>query len=421
MSTAGVPTSYVPARVVELELSGPLPDLVEQAGRPGPVLGVVRLCGVPLGMVALPGSLSAAEVALRIGAALGDLSRSEGHGPLPPLGASGLPHDACPLLAARALLFRSAPGISVVLCTRNRSEELARCLTSLLALEHPAYELLVVDNAPSDDASRRVCEAFAERLPLRYLVEPEPGLSRARNTGVAAAAYDVVAFVDDDERVDRGWLLGLTAEFEDLSVGAVSGPVLPAELETPAQAQFEQFGGHSKGRGFTRAVFDRRHGQSPMYPLPPFGVGANMAFRRSALRQAGGFDTALGAGTPSGGAEDTAAFTEVMLAGWTMVYTPAAITWHYHRRDDAALRQQLHGYGTGLGAYYVALLRRDPRRVGRLALLVPQAVRDVLGPGSARNASLAELPPDLAQSTLRPVLSGVGAYVRGRRVRPAAA
>ena len=73
-------------------------------------------------------------------------------------------------------------------------------------------------------------------------------------------------------------------------------------LDTPAQRLYEQFGGHSKGRGLAAEVFDvASHArQHPLYPLPAFGVGASMAFDREALLRIGGFDVALGAGTPAG-------------------------------------------------------------------------------------------------------------------------
>jgi glycosyltransferase involved in cell wall biosynthesis len=309
--------------------------------------------------------------------------------------------------------------MSVVLCTRNRPEELSRALRSLADVEYDRFEVLVVDNAPSDSRTRDVCDAVAGLIPLRYVLEPTPGLSHARNTALREVRHDIVAFIDDDERVDPLWLVSLAQEFiADDRVGAVSGLVLPAELETAAQAQFEQFGGHSKGRGFRRAVFDRdylRTRQSALYPLPPFGVGANMAFRVSALRKVRGFDTALGAGTRTRGAEDTAAFTEVLLSGRTMVYTPDSITWHYHRQDGQALRDQVTGYGVGLGAFYLALILRDPRRLLPLLGLVPLAVSDLLRSDSPRNASMSELPPDLVTSNLRSILSGPLAYLRARR------
>src|SRR6202044_1734457 len=97
--------------------------------------------------------------------------------------------------------------------------------------------------------------------------------------------------------------------------------------------------------------------QSPLFPLPPFGVGANMAFRRAALDRIGGFDVALGAGTPTSAGEDTLALTLVLRAGFEIAYEPAALMWHHHRTDLASLNKQLHGYSVGLTAFYAALLR----------------------------------------------------------------
>ena len=160
----------------------------------------------------------------------------------------------------------------------------------------------MVDNASAADAVRDLVmrQCADRRLPLRYVAEPRPGLSWARNAGIAAASGEIIAFLDDDEEPDRHWLAGLAAGFaRGDDIGCVTGMVVPARLDTPAQELFEQLGGHCKGRGFSPAVFSRHGPQSPLYPLPPFGVGANMAFRREALARIGGFDVALGAGTPA--------------------------------------------------------------------------------------------------------------------------
>ena len=433
----GLPAVLDRADVVEVELNGPLPDGI-MATQPH-VAVLARLCGQPLGIVLMPAeqAVSAAGIAAAVETELGSqLARELPHHGLDSFGlleAGGIPHADCPVRTRRAELARSGPAISVILCTRERPEPLKRCLESLFALEYHDFEIVVVDNRPVTDATRLACVESAAAQPdtapaLRYVVETRPGLSHARNTGVSAALHEIVAFVDDDERIDSGWLAGLAAEFvDDQAVGCTSGIVLPAELLTTAQVRFEQFGGHSKGRGFQRVRFDADYldsVQSAMYPLPPFGVGANMAFRKSAIASFHGFDIALGAGTPIHGSEDTHAFTEVMLAGWRMVYTPAAITWHYHRRDDAALDDQLSGYALGLGAYYVALLLRDPRRLSQLIRLLPRAARDLRDPASARNASAQRASDPVPGLSIRGVCVGAWRYalirVRHRmdRLRP---
>jgi hypothetical protein len=183
---------------------------------------------------------------------------------------------------------------------------------------------------------------------------------------------------------------------------------------------FVEFGGHSKGRGFTSDVFDAAsHAQQhPLYPLPPFGVGASMAFDRQALRAIGGFDVALGAGTPARAGEDTAAISDLMLSGATFVYWPGSVTWHEHRRDFDELARQLDGYGSGLTAFYIRAVLRDPRRLVALVRLAPRALRDLRGTGSVRTASMGEdYPAALRRASRLGMLAGPFRYLRSRRVQ----
>jgi hypothetical protein len=155
--------------------------------------------------------------------------------------------------------------------------------------------------------------------------------------------------------------------------------------------------------------------QSPLYPLPPFGVGANMAFRVEALQEIGGFNESLGAGTLAKGSEDTLAFTKILLTGATMVYQPSALTRHFHRPDIEGLRAQMHGYGAGLTGYYTALVLDDPRLIWPLLRLVPRAVRDLMGGDSPITAALgADFPTGLIAANRRGMLSGPFRYLRGR-------
>jgi len=149
-------------------------------------------------------------------------------------------------------------------------------------------------------------------------------------------------------------------------------------------------------------------------------VGANMAFRREALDRIGGFDVALGAGTPTGGGEDTLAITMVMLTGYQVVYEPFALMWHHHREDMASLNKQLHGYSIGLTAFYAALLRKRPGVLFSLIKLLPMAVGYLKG-GEAESQEAAEEPQDLAaeldRRALQGMLKGPVLYVKSRRVQ----
>jgi GT2 family glycosyltransferase len=278
--------------------------------------------------------------------------------------------------------------------------------------------ILVVDNAPNTDETARVVAAASARGPVDYLVAPVPGLSHARNAAVAACPGQILAWIDDDEVADPHWLAEVARALAcHPTAGVVGGVILPAEVETDAQAWFEQFGGHSKGRGFTPAVFGpaTAHLQSPLYPLPPFATGANMVFRPGVIEAIGGFDPALGAGTPAMGAEDTVAFTRVLLRGGTIVYQPSALVRHFHRRDYDGLYQQLRGYGVGLTAAYTALVMSNPRLLGPLLRLAPTALRDLRGGDSLRVAGLkADFPKALLAANRRGMLQGPVAYLRGR-------
>jgi glycosyltransferase involved in cell wall biosynthesis len=317
----------------------------------------------------------------------------------------------------RQLVRATAPLASVILCTRGRPQYLPACLASLVAIDYPDFEIVVVDNGtPEDDVEGLVATLNDPRV--RVLREPKPGLSFARNTGLGGANGSFVAFTDDDAIVDPGWLIALWDAIETQPGAAVAtGLVLPAELETQAQIWFEEFGGHSKGRAFARQVIDPMAPdcQHPLYPLPAFGAGVNMGFRIHALEEIGGFDPALGAGSPAGGSEDTAVFSQVLLRGHALVYTPDAVVRHYHRPDIAALERQLAGYGRGLTAYYTKLVMDRPRLLWELGKLAPTAVRDLLSNDSVRNSGLGdEFPKEFTRAQVRGMLQGPLAYLRGR-------
>jgi GT2 family glycosyltransferase len=250
-----------------------------------------------------------------------------------------------------------------------------------------------------------------------YLREPRPGLSNARTAAVAASPGQILAVTDDDVAVDPNWLAEIARALREYpEADVVCGVIVPGELESDAQVWFEEFGGHSKGRGFTPAVFSpaTAHEQSPLYPLPPFGTGANMAFRPGVIEWLGGFDPALGAGTPAMGSEDTAAFMRVLYRGGTIVYQPTALVWHYHRPDRAGLERQLVGYGTGLTAAYLSLVMKDPRVLFGLIRLIPTAVRDLFGSASPRTAGLGpDFPTELLGRNRSGMLRGPFAYLRG--------
>jgi GT2 family glycosyltransferase len=235
-----------------------------------------------------------------------------------------------------------------------------------------------------------------------------------------AAKGEILAFTDDDVAVDPYWLIELVRGFSLAdNVACVTGLVLPLELETPAQLWFEEFGGFSKG--FTQRVFDlaENHPKTPLYPYTSgrFGTGANMAFTAAFLDGVGGFDPALGTGSPAQNGEDLAVFFQVITRDYKLVYSPAALLYHLHRRDYRGLHQQIYSYGVGLTAYLTKSLLDNPRLLFDFITKVPYGLYFTLGARSPKNRKKSRAyPRDLTMVELKGILYGPFAYLRSQWV-----
>ncbi len=258
--------------------------------------------------------------------------------------------------------------ISVVICTRDRPEYLAKCLKSLHNLSLPPDQIVVVDNAPSSDATQKL---VAQMAGLKYVLEAEPGLSKARNTGISYSKGEIIAFIDDDVIVHPEWTTWLRYCFTNPNLMVATGLVIPAQLETKSQFIFEKY--WSFNRGYCSKNYDT--GYFKRYDLigaPSWriGAGANMAIRRKAIQIVGNFDLRLGAGS-SGCSEDSEFWYRVLAEGFICRYEPTAVVYHSHRREMAALHKQLFNYMRG---HITELLIRFERyrhfgNLVRLALL----------------------------------------------------
>lgn len=258
---------------------------------------------------------------------------------------------ACP----RHFPTRNGAGMTIIVCTRDRTKGLQECLRALQQVTYDPIEIIVVDNAPSGSTTREAVTALAQNDPrIRYTCEPRPGLSRARNHGLAHARYDIAAFTDDDVMVDSGWPSAIAAGFAaDPEAVCVTGLVATSALDTGAERYFDSR--YAWGEAFEPRRYDlaaHRH-PSRLYPFSAgiFGAGANFAVRRGALARIGSFDPLLGAGSPGRGGEDLDIFLRIILAGGRICYMPSALVWHRHRSDMQALGEQIYSYGYGLGAY----------------------------------------------------------------------
>lgn len=245
------------------------------------------------------------------------------------------------------------PLVSVVVCTRNRVDNLELCITSLLNLEYSEIELIVVDNAPSDYSTKNFVENFSDKI--KYICEPKPGLSRARNRAIKESSGEIIAFTDDDVVVHNLWINEIVSVFEnDPDTMAVTGLVIPYEMETYPQYLFEQYGGF--GRGFERKSykwipFNKEKASKYFGGTGKCGTGANMAFRKKIFNEIGLFDPKLGVGTPTNGGEDLEFFFRIINAGYSLIYEPNAVVRHRHRQSYEELKAQLTNNGIGLYSY----------------------------------------------------------------------
>jgi glycosyltransferase involved in cell wall biosynthesis len=300
------------------------------------------------------------------------------------------------------------PSASIAVCTRDRTAELASCLQSLLPFADQGYEILIVDNCPSDQSTFELVGRYPQ---IRYVHEPIPGLDSARNRALIEAQGQVVAFTDDDAIVDQGWLQALLENFEDPTVAVVTGITLPAELDTEAQRWFEATNGFA--RGFVREVYE----SDTLLPLAAgrVGAGVNMAIQRSTVHEIGLFDVALDGGTLSRSGGDQEFFFRTLSRGYRIVYEPRALVWHRHRREWKALRNTLYGYGVGVFAWWTSALLQE--RETTLLWRAPKwfwqyHVRNLLRALFHRPG---HYPVDLAWAEFCGAITGPISYLRARR------
>jgi len=407
-------TRFRPIKIATIDVEN-FPDEIEGGPDYSALWALVREQDRPRGMIRIPfqdGSVSRGQLAVAIAAL-----------PAPPR----TPAVPCP--QAQAL-----PRISVVVPSLlEREEGLHACLKSLAGLDYPDYELILVDNRPAG--------ASPVDLPgVRVVRETRPGISAARNRGLETATGEIIAFTDDDVEVDPGWLRAIATRFlAHPEEACVTGLTLPSELETPAQLTLEEYYGGFGLRAFEAVSHRMRapRGSSllasttvdaidddgrvlrsfSLYAAGSFGAGANMAYRAGALRELGGFDRALGAGTETHGGEDLAMFARLAWRGYAVAFEPASIVHHTHRREEASLERQIKGYGVGYSALLTALVVEDPRHLWRMAAMARRALR--IMSADYRDKLVVDRQPnprtrELARMELRGMAAGPLAYLRSR-------
>ncbi|MCB0060917.1 MAG: glycosyltransferase family 2 protein, partial [Caldilineaceae bacterium] len=188
--------------------------------------------------------------------------------------------------------------IDIVIPTRNRGALIEAALVSVRNSTYAAFTLWIVDQSDDDATEQTVRAQMAEDPRIRYLRSKSRGANFARNEGVAQGNAALIAFIDDDCRVDAAWLAQLVAELQQPGVWAVFGRVLPDDATAMAPVAGEQ----RVSRAIPMALKDapeRRIYERNRFDLS-FGHGANMGWQRAAFRHVGGFDGLIGAGGPLG-------------------------------------------------------------------------------------------------------------------------
>src|SRR5438552_13022687 len=213
---------------------------------------------------------------------------------------------------------------SVVIPTRNRRATLEALLARIAPQAATAgAEVVVVDNG-STDGTREALAGLEAEGRLRVVMEPEPGVSRARNAGARAALGEVIAFVDDDALPSDGWLAALLAPFANPRVAAAGGRVrlrfagaLPGWWDAALATYLAAY-----DLGPEPADLATR----PWYDSPR---GLNLAVRRDAFLAVGGFNLRLGprGDRPSVG-EESDLCLRLLACGHEIRYVPGAAVGH---------------------------------------------------------------------------------------------
>ena len=327
----------------------------------------------------------------------------------------------------------------VVPTTFDRFDQLQECVERLSTLDYPDYEVVVVDNRPDRSRAIRKRDHCAVpsgprgyRARTGHLGRPQlwhrqlDGRIRRIHRRRREATPKVATTCRQSIRSRaRGLLRDRACDSRRIRNCThlwfeQSGCGLDRNLHP---YHYRSLSYRSKSAGVGHAAFMvRRQEQNKnvdhwIYMFGSFGMGRNMSFRRSFFSGYGGFDCALGAGTPSRGGEDILPLVELLYSRQVLAYEPSAIVSHAHRRTYAELQHQIYGYGVGSTAALTALAWRNPRHlIGYLRVFFP-GVLAFMGRGpSTRPEKPSDYPAELTRLELKGLLLGPIAYIHARWV-----
>jgi mycofactocin system glycosyltransferase len=248
------------------------------------------------------------------------------------------------------------PYVSIVIPTYNRAKELERCLRSLFSLDYPCLEIIVVDDASTDETSRTLQrmaqEAAAHGLEMRVVChEKQQGVGISRNTGTEATQHDLIAYIDSDCVASPDWLKELVPAFQDMRIAAVGGMIRAYERKT-LLGRYEDV----RSSLFMGMQPQQVRLQGPITYLPT----ANMVMRRTVWQQLAGF-------APLTQGEDVDFCRRLLMSGASMHYLPQGVVYHDYRTTLGAFLRIRAAYASA----EAPLLQRHPTE-RRILLLPPE-------------------------------------------------
>lgn len=255
---------------------------------------------------------------------------------------SGMAKASLSALSSFEVLAPSAPShrFSVIVCTRNGVERIGGCLRAIAGLDYPPHETIVVSDGSMDNTDFIVSRDFPG---VRLISISASGLSAARNIGASAASGDIFAFTDDDCEPDREWISRLDRAFVDPVIAAAGGPNLPPPARTLEEAVIRAAPGAP-----SHVLLDDTEAEH----LP----GCNIAIRREAFEQVGGFDADFRTA-----GDDVDFCWRLCDAGLRLAFVPGAFVWHWRRPSIRTFLRQQMGYGVAERV----LMEKHPERFGK--------------------------------------------------------
>ena len=245
--------------------------------------------------------------------------------------------------------------VSVLICTRNRPDDLSNALPGIMAQDYPDYEVVIIDQSTNDDSERQTRAQFGADPRLRYVRTGTKGLSIARNLAVAAAQYEICAFTDDDCEAHPKWLTNIAELYRahpETQIGFSPVHVPPDIAELPDAV-------------FPSLYFED---ERQLNRGEIFGMGANMSLRKSFWERVGAFDTLLGAGAPMPGAEEHDWMYRAHRMGAIARLEPKNSIYHRSWRSVNQWESVMNSYGMGDAAFAMKHLRcGDLQMLGKIA------------------------------------------------------